>query len=693
MAWAELIEGRDVCVQVSSQHPSQIQALVADVLGKGKSEVHVESRRVGGGFGGKETQAHTWAALAALAAYTTRAPVRVCLSRRQDMALTGKRHAFFSNFDVGFEDNGRLCAVHISFFANGGWSLDLSESIAERALLHLDNAYHIPSARFAGRVCKTNLASNTSCLGSGVVEAVTVIEEILDRVAFESGISSEEARRVNLYGRSANPSVTPYGQRVPSESLRSVWDGILQSSRFADRSEEIAAWNREHDTLKRGLSIVPSKVGAGFPVRTLNQAGALVNVLTDGSVQVNHGGSDSGQGINVKMAIIAERILGIRRERIRVMDPSTEKIPNTSATAVSSGCGLNGRAVRNACESIVDRMRPVAAQLLHDKGAPVPELSDLEFANGFVTRRGDSSRKIEIGEVIFYCWRNRISLSATGFYRAPDVLFDREKGEGNPFQHFAIGAAVTEVEIDGLTGQSRVLRSDILQDAGSSLDPGIDRSQIEGGFLMGMGWLTSEELLWDREGVLWTDSASRYKIPTIDDVPADFRVELLKSGEIEGSAGEDVRDVGEAGVVLALSVRGAMKAAIGAFGRSEALVELEAPATPESVYLVIAERGGWEAPIEESKGMQAMEEVTDSIPPERTKVVVPVAGTSSWKSADDAETESLPLKKLKEAGEALGRDIDQNEHSGVDRSSDSGSKKEGAKKGKAKKGSDVSASK
>ena len=512
VALAEPMEGPEICVHVSSQHPSQIQALVADVLGCGKSEVRVVSHRIGGGYGGKETQAHVWAALAALASAAARAPVRVCLDRRQDMVLTGKRHPFYAEYEAGFEKSGRLCAVKISMFANGGWSLDLSGTVAERALLHLDSAYDIPNTQFVGAVCKTNLVSNTSCLGTGAAEASLVIEEVLDRIAEELDLPGDEVRGVNLYGRNGNGTRTPYGQSLEAEPINEAWDEILRSAGFRKRSKEIARWNEKRFTVKRGIAIIPVKLGAGFAVRTLNQGGALVNVLTDGTVQINHGGVESGQGIDSKMRMVASRVLGMDEDCIRVLDPSTEKVPNTSATAASISSDINGRAVRDACESIVDRMRPVAAQLLRQKGAPVCELADLEFEGGKVTLGGNPQASVELKDVIFHCWRNRISLSATGYSRTESGTLDRDKGEGRPFDYFLVGAAVAEVEVDGHTGQNRVLRADLLHDVGAGEDQGLDRSQLEGGFVMGMGWLTSEELLWDREGVLWTDSPARYKI-------------------------------------------------------------------------------------------------------------------------------------------------------------------------------------
>ncbi len=687
VAWAEPMEGSEVCVHVSSQHPSQIQALVADVLGCGKSEVRVVSHRVGGGFGGKETQAHSWAALAALASAVTRAPVRVCLDRRQDMALTGKRHAFYSEYEAGFEKSGRLRAVKISMFANGGWSLDLSETVVERALLHLDGVYDIPNTRFSGIVCKTNLVSNTSCLGTGAVEATLVIEEILDRIAEELNLPADEVRGINLYGRGGNGTQIPCGQPFEAGVINSIWEELLRSSGFRKRSKEITLWNEKRYTVKRGIAIVPVKLGAGFTVRTLNQGAALVNVLTDGSVQINHGGVESGQGIDSKMRAVASCALGIEEERIRVLEPSTEKVPNTSATASSISSDINGRAVRNACETIVERMRPIAAQLLHKKGGPICELADLVFADGRVSTGSVAKVAVDIRDVIFHCWRNRISLSATGYSRTESGILDRGKGEGSPFDYFIFGAAVAEVEIDGHTGQCRILRADLLSDGGVAPDLTIDRGQIEGGFVMGTGWLTSEELLWDREGVLWTDSPTRYKIPTIGDLPVDFRVSLYKDADETGEQSGEVRDLGEVGVVMAISVREAMKNAVGAFGYDDRPRELDAPATPESVYRAIAARGGWASPrvdkgtstetpvAGESKISEPGSEGRDGGGQPIKAAVVPSGETEGSK-------EAMPLKRLDSELKAVAAEEDS-------RNSDSSASaqiKPGAISGKGRKG-------
>jgi xanthine dehydrogenase large subunit len=561
----------------STQHPSETQEIVARVLGMPKNRVIVQCLRMGGGFGGKEVQANPWAAVAALGAWRTGRPVRVRLTRLQDFVLTGKRHPFLCRFRAGFDEAGKLLAVKMALYSDGGWSLDLSEAVLWRALFHADNAYFIPHMEVVGWVCRTHKTSQTAFRGFGGPQGMVAIEEVIDRVARTLGLPPEVVRERNLYREG---QVTHYGQPVKdAERLMRIWTDLKRTSRFDERRAEIAAFNAEHAHRKRGIALTPVKFGISFTAQVYNQAGALVLVYQDGTVQVNHGGTEMGQGLHTKIWQIAAEALGVPLEWVRVMPTRTDKVPNTSATAASSGSDLNGAAVRAACETIRARLSQVAAQ----RFGVHPE--DVVFEDGRVYPVGGWERAVPFPDVVRAAYQQRVPLFATGFYRTPGIHFDRERGEGRPFHYFAYGAAVTEVEVDGLTGEYRVLRVDILHDVGNSLSPLIDLGQIEGGFVQGMGWLTREEIVWDAEGRLATRGASTYKLPSVGDVPEAFVVQLLpraeEPGVIYGS-----KAVGEPPLMLAISVREALRDAVGAFGRG-GIVELGAPATPEAVFWAV----------------------------------------------------------------------------------------------------------
>ncbi len=588
-AWAEPGEGGTMKVVSSTQHPSEVQNVIAHVLHLPSSKVVVEAPRMGGGFGGKETQANTPAALAALAAYRTGRRVRVRFNRDQDMALTGHRHPFLARFEAGFDEQGTLLAVKAQLYSNGGWSLDLSQAVTDRALFHLDNCYYIPNVEFRGQVARTNLSSNTAFRGFGGPQGMLVIEEIVDRVARRLGLPPETVRERNLYRGQGETNTTHYGQEIEDNRIPAIWHELKQRSELAQRREEIAAWNQQHPHHKRGLAMTPVKFGISFTVTHLNQAGALVLVYQDGSVQVNHGGTEMGQGIHTNIKAIAAKELGIQPDRVRVMQTSTDKVPNTSATAASSGTDLNGAAVRNACETIRTRLVPVATKLLAAKLGKAPGTDDIVFRDGAVFACADSKQTVQIDEVIRAAYLERISLSATGYYRTPDIHWDRVKGRGKPFHYFAYGAAVTEVEVDGFTGMMQVLRTDILQDVGDSINEGVNRGQVEGGFVQGMGWLTCEELKWDEHGRLLTHSPDTYKIPAIGDRPRIFNVNFLQhatqSNVIHGS-----KAVGEPPLMLAISVREAIRDAVAAFGAPGGEVLLLSPATGEAIFTAIRKR-------------------------------------------------------------------------------------------------------
>ncbi|MFT3807491.1 xanthine dehydrogenase molybdopterin binding subunit [Arenimonas sp.] len=583
-SWAQVDSEGFVQVVSSTQHPTETQIIVARVLGLPAHRVVCRSLRMGGGFGGKETQANAFAAIAALAAQRTGRPVRVKLPRSLDMQLTGKRHPFLGRYRVGFDDEGRLLALRVELYSDGGWSCDLSPPVLMRAMVHVDNAYYLPDVRIVGRICKTNLASNTAFRGFGGPQGMLVGEEILDRVARALGVPPETVRERNLYraGETPDRNQTPYGQPVVDNHLPQLWSQLLRDSDFAARRERLRRFNETSAQAKRGLAITPVKFGISFNKVDYNQAGALVHVYTDGSVQLNHGGTEMGQGLHSKMLVVASRVLGVSIDRIRVMVTSTDKVPNTSATAASSGSDLNGQAVKAACETLLARLAPVAAQKL-DATA-----EDIVFADDHAQVRDAPQRRIGFAELAAAAYAARISLSATGFYRTPGLSWDPAAGHGHPFYYYAFGAAVSEVEVCGYTGIHQLRRVDVLHDVGRSLIEAIDRGQIEGGFVQGLGWLTCEELRWDASGRLLTDAPSTYKIPTVGEVPEDFRVSLFeRSSPPTTEVIFHSKAVGEPPLMLALSVREAIRDAVAAFSPSSDRVELASPSTPEAIHAAI----------------------------------------------------------------------------------------------------------
>ncbi|MDI1320167.1 MAG: molybdopterin-dependent oxidoreductase, partial [bacterium] len=581
-AWAEAGEDGSVLVNSSTQHPAEIQAIVAEVLHVARHKVVVQAPRMGGGFGGKETQGNAFAALVALAAVKTGRPVRVQLDRDLDMKLTGKRHPFHARFSVGHDHEGRLLAAQVALVSDGGWSLDLSTAINDRALFHLDNAYYIPAVHFSGRVAKTNVTSHTAFRGFGGPQGMIVIEEIVDRIARRLGLPPEVVRERNLYHGTGETNRTHYNEDIGDNRIQDLWQQVLAKADFATRRAEVAAWNRANPHMKRGLAVTPVKFGISFTLAHYNQAGALVHIYQDGSVQVNHGGTEMGQGLHTKILGVAMRELGLPAASIRLMTTSTDKVPNTSATAASSGADLNGAAVAAACVTLRERLLPVAAALLDTT------VDQVEFANGEARVKGAATGS-PFAKVCAKAYTERISLSTTGFYKTPGVKWDWAKAEGRPFHYFACGAAVAEVEVDGFSGMHRVRRVDIVHDVGDSLNPGVDRGQIEGGFVQGMGWLTREELRWDQDGQLLTHSASTYQIPAFSDAPVEFNVTLLPKAAqpnvIHGS-----KAVGEPPLMLAFSVREALRDAVAAFGPPGGEVRLASPATGEAIFAAIQVR-------------------------------------------------------------------------------------------------------
>ena len=575
IAWLD--ESGGIAVQSSTQHPSETQAIVARVLGVPRHAVTAECLRMGGAFGGKEVQANAWAAVAALGVWKTRRPVRVRLTRALDMVLTGKRHPFLARYRAGLSGDGRLQALTLALFSDGGWSLDLSEAIMWRALFHCDNAYRLPAVDAVGRVCRTHKTSQTAFRGFGGPQGMLVIEEILARAAAELSLPAHVVRERNFY---RDGDTTHYGQPVEQAGrISDIWTRLKDTSRFDDRREAVAEFNTRSTHVKRGLAMTPVKFGISFTAAFFNQAGALVLIYRDGSVQVNHGGTEMGQGLFTKIQQIAADSLGVTLDRVRLMPTRTDKVPNTSPTAASAGTDLNGAAVLDACAQLLERLRPVAAGLL------ACDASEVRFEDDAASGGG---RRVPFAAVCEAAYMQRTPLFAQGYYRTPGIHFDAAAGAGKPFHYFAYGAAVSEVEVDGFTGDHRLLRTDILQDVGDSISPVVDRGQIEGGFIQGMGWLTIEELLWDDQGRVATSGASTYKLPSWSELPEVFEVNTLQraaqSDVVFGS-----KAVGEPPLMLAISVREAIREAVGAFGHGPAAVTFASPATPERVFFAVAQ--------------------------------------------------------------------------------------------------------
>jgi xanthine dehydrogenase large subunit len=575
IAWLDETGG--IGVYSSTQHPTETQEVVARVLGIGRNQVTVECLRMGGAFGGKEVQANAWAAIAALGAWKTKRPVRVRLTRALDMALTGKRHPFLARYSAGFRDDGRLEAVKISLYSDGGWSLDLSEPVLSRAMFHADNAYLLPAVELTGYICRTHKTSQTAFRGFGGPQGMLVIEEILDQAARRLDVPPEIVRERNFYREG---DTTHYGQTVKhADRIASIWEQLKESSKFSSRRAEIDSSNAQSAHTKRGLAITPVKFGISFTATFFNQAEALVLIYRDGSVQINHGGTEMGQGLFTKIRQIAAESLGLPLTSIRMMPTRTDKLPNTSATAASAGTDLNGAAVVDACMQLRRRLTTIAATTLRC------EEESVCFETGKVFNKSAGSDGIAFATLCDHAYRQRIPLIAHGFYRTPGIHYNATTASGKPFHYFVYGAAVSEVEVDAFTGGMHLLRTDILEDVGDSVSPVIDVGQIEGGFIQGVGWLTIEELLWDMEGRLATAGASTYKLPSWSEVPDVFNVNFL-----ERAADPDVifgsKAVGEPPLMLAISVREAIRDAIAAFGNGGP-VDLHSPATPERIFYAI----------------------------------------------------------------------------------------------------------
>ncbi|WP_293902998.1 xanthine dehydrogenase molybdopterin binding subunit [Phenylobacterium sp.] len=566
-------EGDDLHVWTSTQHPTETQHVIARVLGCPDAAITVEVRRMGGGFGGKETQSVQWAAMAALTALRTRRPAKIRLDRDDDMVMTGKRHDFEIDWTMGFDGDGRLRGAAFEMASRCGHSADLSQAINDRAMFHADNAYALQAAEIVSHRARTHTVSNTAFRGFGGPQGMIAIERALDAVALTLGKDPLDVRLANLYGVSGD--LTPYGQTVIDSVSLEIMRDLEVSCDYRARRAAVAAWNAEHDDLKRGLALTPVKFGISFTTTHLNQAGALVHIYTDGSISLNHGGTEMGQGLNVKVAQVVADAFQVPLAAVRITSTRTDKVPNTSATAASSGSDLNGMAALNACETIKDRLTTYAldafgaAPVFTPQGVQVGER--LTSFQGFVNE----------------AYLARVSLSAAGFYKTPDIHYDRAAHQGRPFYYYAYGAACSEVVVDTLTGENKVTRVDILHDVGRSLNPAIDLGQIEGGFIQGMGWLTTEELVFDAKGRLTTHAPSTYKIPTAGDRPDIFNLALWAPGENRQATVGRSKAVGEPPLMLAISVFSALTDAVASVGGHRVMPDLNAPATPERVLAAV----------------------------------------------------------------------------------------------------------
>jgi xanthine dehydrogenase large subunit len=551
--------------------------MVAHVLGVPANAVTVEVRRMGGGFGGKETQGNLFAVVAALLARKTGCAVKIRPDRDDDMIVTGKRHDFLIDYAVGFEEDGRILGVDMTYAARCGWSADLSGPVTDRALFHADNCYYYPAVKLVSQPLRTNTASNTAFRGFGGPQGMLGAERLIEEIAFATGRDPLEIRKRNLYGGPGRDA-TPYHQSVEDNIAPKLIETLEASCDYWKRREAIRAHNAASRVVKRGLALTPVKFGISFTATAFNQAGALVHVYTDGSIHLNHGGTEMGQGLYTKVAQVVAEEFQVDIDRVRITATTTGKVPNTSATAASSGSDLNGMAAQAAARTIKERLVAFAAEQWH-----VPR-QQVAFLPGRV-RVGNS--EIPFPELIGKAHLARVQLSATGFYRTPKIHWDRASGRGRPFYYFAYGAACSEVAVDTLTGEYRVERVDILHDVGNSLNPAIDMGQIEGGFIQGMGWLTTEELWWDDEGRLRTHAPSTYKIPACGDRPRIFNVAILQNAQNREETIYRSKAVGEPPLMLAISVLHAISDAIAGVAGHRLCPRLDAPATPERVLATI----------------------------------------------------------------------------------------------------------
>ena len=563
-------------VHCSTQHPGEIQLQVAHALGVPAHRVTVECRRMGGAFGGKETQAGLYACVAALLAHATGRAVKMRVDRDDDMIQTGKRHAFRYDYDVGFDEAGRILGLDLTLASRCGFSADLSGPVNDRAMFHVDNCYFLQNLSLTSHRCKTNTVSDTAFRGFGGPQGMFAIEYVLDEIARYLGRDPLDVRRANFYGEPPRDE-TPYRMKVEDNVMPDLASQLAKSSRYRERRAEIAAWNRTSPVLKRGIALTPVKFGISFTATHYNQAGALLHLYTDGTALLNHGGTEMGQGLYTKVAQVVAHELGVTLDRVRVTAADTSKVPNASATAASSGSDMNGMAALAAARTIRERLAALAAKHFD------VDAGDIAFAENRVHAGG---RSLPLADLTVLAHRARVSLSSTGFYATPKIHYDRKTFTGRPFFYFAYGAAVSEVVIDTLTGENRVLCVDVLHDVGASLNPALDRGQLEGGFLQGVGWLTMEELWWNARGELGTHSPSTYKIPACRDWPERFSFEWYGEPNREDTVHRS-KAIGEPPLMLALSVFFALRDAVASVADQRVAPRLDAPATNEAILLAV----------------------------------------------------------------------------------------------------------
>ena len=573
-------EGGDVVIHSSTQHPTEIQHKVAHALHLPMSSVRVEVRRMGGGFGGKESQGNALAIACAVMAVRTGRACKMRYDRDDDMVITGKRHDLRIVYRAGFDEAGRVTGLEFTHLFRCGWSQDLSLPVADRAMLHADNCYHLPDIRIESHRLKTNTQSATAFRGFGGPQGMVGIERVMDHIAHALGRDPLEVRRANFYramGTEGAVQTTPYHMPVEDFAGHELVAELVQTSGYAARRAEIAAWNARSPVLKRGIALTPVKFGISFTLTHLNQAGALVHVYQDGSIQLNHGGTEMGQGLFQKVAQVVAGVFGVDASVVKITATDTGKVPNTSATAASSGSDLNGMAAKAAAEVIRGRLAAFIAEKHQVKPAAV------KFADGMIRVAGE---EYDFARVVNWAYQARVSLSSTGFYATPKIVWDRMRGTGRPFFYFAYGAAVTEVVIDTLTGENRILRADLLHDTGTSLNTALDIGQVEGAYVQGAGWLTTEELVWDGKGRLATHAPSTYKIPACSDRPRVFNVALWGRPNREESVGRS-KAVGEPPFMLGISALYALSDAVAACGDGSVYPALDAPATAERVLAAV----------------------------------------------------------------------------------------------------------
>jgi xanthine dehydrogenase large subunit len=566
-------EDNEMIIHSSTQNPTEVQHLVSHVLDVPQNAIEVVTRRMGGGFGGKETDSSQLACVCAIFAQQSKLPVKARLSRKDDILMTGKRHDFKADYEVGYADDGKILGIEVDLAARCGYSLDLSKAIVSRALFHTDNAYFLPNATIRGFLCKTNTASNTAFRGFGGPQGMLAIENIIEEIAMNIGIDPIEIRKTNYYQKDTN-NITPYNQVVEDNIINELSSELIADSNYLARRESIKKFNKKNKYLKKGLAFSPVKFGISFTTPLLNQAGALVNIYKDGSIYINHGGTEMGQGLFIKVAQVVANEFGVNLERVKVSATSTAKVPNTSPTAASSGSDLNGMAAREACLRIKKNLSAFAKDYYGAKEG------DIQFEDSFVFV---ADKKIAFDEFVLSAYLNRIELFSNGFYKTPKIYFDAIKQKGRPFYYYSYGACVSEVIVDCLTGEYKLLAVDILHDVGASLNPAIDMGQIVGGFIQGMGWLCSEELKWDQSGALLTMGASTYKIPAIGDTPEHFEVKIKPNISNHENTIHKSKAVGEPPLMLAISTWLAIKNAIYNADNNNK-TGLNAPASFEQVF-------------------------------------------------------------------------------------------------------------